>query len=131
MKKKNQKNQKKTSSFVVLRLRHAAIIAVMLAAGVLLPLTAVTKQVYLTNSSIEHKRLVDSLETLRQDSERLRLTAEGLSDLKRIESVSRKLGLDYPESDRIVVVRPKDGKPTLAQWEFLAILKRSFRKDKS
>lgn len=129
--KKNAVSKKKPS--VVLRFRHVVLIVAILGGAILLPLTAVTKQVYITNSSIEHKKLVDSLRVLRRDAERLRLTADGLSDAGRIETAAKKLGLDYPSSDRIVILPPasKSGISPFREWEFLAIMKRSFFRDKS
>lgn len=132
------KNKRMSSSHkpaAVLRLRHAVGIVVVLAAAVLVPLAVVWKQVYVTGASMEQRELSDSLAVLRRESERLRLAAEGLSEVGRIERIAReRLGLEYPKADRIVIMgssarRTRETAPC-GTWEFFAILRRSLRGDK-
>jgi cell division protein FtsL len=116
-------------------MRHVVVIAVALCAGLAAPLATVGKQVYITSGSMKYKHLCDSVAVLKQESQRLRLVCDGLSDRLRIETVAReRLGLEYPSSVRISVLpaaghraRPTD---VPSRWEFFAILKRSFTGEK-
>ena len=73
---------------------------------ILIPMFMVWKQVYITNVSRRESVLSDSLSVLSKEIVALRLYNEHLSSTQRIESIARlNIGLDYPASQQIVVVR--------------------------
>jgi cell division protein FtsL len=109
----------------------AALILVGLA--VAFPMFTVWKQVYITNSSLLQERLADSVAVLSQKTTRLRMDVEQLTRNERIERVAREaLGLDYPASGQLVIVRPPERprRRIVSNWGFLAVLRRSLRPDR-
>ncbi len=100
---------------------------------VMVPLSMVWKQVYITNISKQHHALQESLSDLQKEVTALTFTAENLAGTRRIESIAREsLGLDYPSSKEIVVVRPekKKEKASLLNSPFWTVLKKSITPEK-
>ncbi|MBD3391251.1 MAG: hypothetical protein GF418_04270 [Chitinivibrionales bacterium] len=96
------------------------------------PLLTVWKQVYITNSSRMQDRLADSVAVLAQEASRLRLAAEKLAANERIERIAREsLGLEYPASRQLVIVRPAAGPraSSLGGWRFLTVLRKSLNQE--
>ena len=102
-----------------------AIIAVLIAG----PLLLVWKQVYITSESMHIDKMLDVVTKLSKEQTELRLRCERLAANERIERIARKsLGLDYPVSSQIVVIRvPQTNRTQQMQWprEFAAFIKRS------
>jgi hypothetical protein len=90
----------------VLRLRQLAIGILCVTVLIVWPMFMVWKQICLTTISVRDSALTDSLSSLLKESAALRLYNERLAGTQRIESICREsLGLDYPTSRQIVVVR--------------------------
>lgn len=107
--------------------------AFFIAALVLFPLSLVWKQVYITNTSMEHKASKDSLVQLQKELTALTLKAERLSRSERIESIVREARcMDYPLSKDIVIVRPKekDGKRNRIHSPFWTAVRKSLLTEK-
>ena len=94
------------------------------------PLFTVWKQVYTRSASIRREALADSLAACNREILTLRLAAANLASTRRIENIARtSLGLDYPSSDRIVVLRQTDRTQggIAGHFQFPAIIRRSLR----
>lgn len=95
----------------VVRLRLMSVVTAALVVLVFGPLAMVWKQAYLSSASIRRERCADTLSFLNKEIAALRLERERLAGNDRIEKFARSvLLLDYPLSDRIVIV-PIDEKP--------------------
>jgi cell division protein FtsL len=118
-----------------MKLRTLSLALVVLAGIIALPLLAVWKQVYITRASIEQDMLSDSLAVLRTEAVRLRMEAGRLASVERIERIAREqLRLDYPPSDRIVIVRPEKERPVEPivrknDSEFMTALRKSLGRE--
>jgi hypothetical protein len=74
------------------------------------PLLLVWKQAYIRGSSVRLEAMTDTLSLLDREIAHLRLKSERLSSVERIEAFAQtSLGLEYPSSDRLVIV-PIDNK---------------------
>ncbi len=105
----------------------------LILAVVMLPLSMVWKQVYITDISKQHHALRDSLAVLQKEVTTLTFTAEDLAGTRRIESIARgNLGLDYPSSKEIVVLRPqkKKEKTSLLNSPFWTAFRKSITPEK-
>ena len=121
--------QNKSSSAPVLRFRQLATGILCVVILIIWPMFMVWKQIYITNVSIKESVLADSLIVLSREAATLRLYHEKLSSTGRIESIARNaIGLEYPTSEQIVVIREsKKGGPEASRSSgFLAILHRTF-----
>jgi cell division protein FtsL len=131
MNKKNKGNSKAQAP--LLRVRHLVGIAVAITLMVAVPLGIVWKQVYITQTSVRHDRLSDSLAILGKQMAQLRLNVEKLSSTSRIESIAREgLGLDYPTANQIVIIKQRQNKPqsSAAEGNYIAILRRSITRER-
>ncbi|MBD3322648.1 MAG: hypothetical protein GF350_16220 [Chitinivibrionales bacterium] len=130
----NKKKKQKEKRQPVIRVRHICAAIFFVAASVLVPLFLVWKQVYITEASMKSKIYADSLTALRQETERLRLECESLAHAGRIEKLaSNYLDLHYPESDRIIIIKPRKHavrKSLMSGWEFFALIRKSLTQDK-
>lgn len=107
--------------------------ALLILVVVMVPLSMVWKQVYITDISKQHHALKKSLSVLQKEVTALTFTAENLAGTRRIESIAREsLGLEYPLSKEIVVVRPekKKEKASLLNSPFWTVLKKSITPEK-
>lgn len=97
------------------RTRHAAPIVVRLrfmATGLMTvllciagPLLLVWKQAYIASSSMRIEAMTDTLSALNREIATLQFLRDRLSSNERIERVARAmLRLDYPSSDRIMII---------------------------
>jgi cell division protein FtsL len=118
-------------------IRARVIVGAMVVVGVLVvgPLFAVWKQVHIRNQAIRKESLSAVLSDKRSEVTKLQLTIETLSKSERIESIGlTRLGLVYPVSAQIVVVRPQPSRSAmatmLAQWDFFAVLRKSLVRDR-
>ena len=122
------------ASAPVLRLRQLVTGILCVVILIIWPMFMVWKQIYIRNISIRESALSDSLIVLSKETATLRLYNEKLFSTQRIESIARKaIGLDYPTSEQIVVIR--EGKRALRREApggngFLAILYRTFSRAK-
>ena len=98
----------RSAPLVRLRFMAAGLTAVcLLIAG---PLLLVWKQAYIASTSMRLEAMADTLSALNREIARLRFVCDRLSSNERIEKVARTvLRLEYPSSDRIVIV-PVEGK---------------------
>jgi cell division protein FtsL len=108
-----------------------SITVFILIAGLILsyPLIAVWRQVYITTASQRLEVVADSIASLRKETLRLKMEAERLAGTRRIERIAREaLGLDYPPSQNIVIMRPQPqgAAKYLGQWHLLTVLRKSF-----
>jgi cell division protein FtsL len=116
-----------------LPVRYVLVAAAVVGLLVTFPLLAVRKEVYITNSSLNQESLADSVAVLSRRATRLRMTAESLASNERIERIARQsLGLEYPASQQIVIVRQtvRPRKSMISGWRFFAALRRSFEQDR-
>jgi cell division protein FtsL len=127
---------KKTTTTTAKRLTPGRfILAAALLVGllVLFPLFTVWKQVYITDTSRRLTARADSLATLTREVARLSVQVEELATTQRIETIARRhLNMDYPGSDRIVIVDPEEVKPVRKRAprnEFLAVLYKSLKQE--
>ncbi len=107
--------------------------ALLILAVVMLPLSLVWKQVYITDISKQHHLLQDSLSVLQKEVTTLTFTVENLAGTRRIESIARgSLGLEYPSSKEIVIIRPEKKKEnaSLLNSPFWTVLKNSITPEK-
>ena len=113
----------------VLRLRQLATGILCVVILIIWPMFMVWKQICITNVSIRESALADSLIVLSKEAATLRLYHEKLASTQRIESIARNaIGLEYPTSEQIVVIREsrKGGREAPGGSSFLAILHRTF-----
>jgi cell division protein FtsL len=112
----------------LLRMRHLPGIIAFVAVLVMGPLFLVWKQVYITEVSMKRSALADTLTILSKECAELRFAAEKLSSTGRIEFIAHeRLGLEYPAAGQIVIIKQgeTDGKQTVGEGNFIAILRRS------
>jgi len=113
--------------------RYFLTASLLIALVVILPLSLVWKQVYITKTSIRTDILQDSLAVLNKEIAVLNIAVERLSSTERIETIAREaLELDYPSSKEIVVVRPgkKDQKGFILDSSFWAVIRKSLKPEK-
>jgi hypothetical protein len=117
----------------VLRLRELSIGIVCVVILIMWPLFMVWKQIYIANMSVRDAALSDSLVTLNKQYAGLRLYSERLASTERIESIGRTcLGLEYPASGRIIVIR-EGGRAASVQEKqpgFFAVLRKTVSRQK-
>jgi cell division protein FtsL len=116
----------------VLKLRQLVTGILFVVILIIWPMFMVWKQIYITNVSIKESALADSLLVLSREAASLRVYNEKLASTQRIESIARTaIGLDYPTSAQIVVIREnrKDARPAVGNG-FLAILRRTFSRER-
>jgi cell division protein FtsL len=95
--------QKRTGPVVRVRLMAVVLAAVTL--GIAGPLALVWKQAYIASTSLRIEAMTDTLSALNRQIATLQLLRDRLSGNERIERVARTLlGLEYPSSDRIVII---------------------------
>ncbi len=112
----------------LLRMRHLAAIAAVVALMVAGPLCIVWKQVYINQLSIQQLAVSDSIAVLGKQAARLRLCMDKLSATGRIETIARdRCGLEYPPASKIVIIKHHQSGRTIPGREgnFIAILRRS------
>jgi cell division protein FtsL len=89
----------------IVRLRYMATVLVTITLCVAGPLLLVWKQAYIASASMRIERMTDTLSALNRQVATLQFLRDRLSSNDRIERVARTvLRLDYPSSDRIVIV---------------------------
>ena len=140
MKSKSVKNQHPEKKIIaaagkrfVSFIKYVITVAVLVALIIILPLSLVWKQVYITKVSIQYDSLKDSLSVLNREIASLSIRAEKLSGTGRIETIAKeRLQLDYPLSSEIVVVRPekKQRKNFILNSTFWTVLKKSLTAEK-
>lgn len=125
-----QKRKKTRQKGPVVRLRYIAAAVGCIAVLILAPLFTVWKQVYIRDKSLRKQVLTDSLNVCSREVARLEILVERLASTERIERIARDtLNMEYPSSERIVIVQPAqepDRPSVFAQLRFMAILRRSF-----
>lgn len=113
----------------IFRFRSMLMGIVLLAVLISGPLLLVWKQVCINSLSLEMEHTSDTLAVYAKDIAALRLKAEYLSSNARIERIARNsLGLEYPTSEQIVIVKVDEGRPfAAAGWTHgvLAFLRKS------
>jgi hypothetical protein len=98
-------DQKTFGRSPLVRVRHMVIIIGGIAALLIGPLLLVWKQAYIRGSSVRLEAMADTLSFLDREISVLRFKSEKLSSTERIETFARvSLDLEYPSSDRMVVV---------------------------
>jgi len=121
--------KKRKKSAPIFRLRSLLVWVGMIAVLIAGPLLMVWKQVYITSESMRIEKLTGKLNKLSREQTELRLRCERLSANDRIEHIARtSLGLDYPASSQIVVIRvPQKNHSQQMPWpqELAAFIKRS------
>lgn len=121
--------KKKGKRAPIIRLRSLLTGVGLMALLITGPILMVWKQVYITSRSMEIEQLADSLVDLSKTQTELRLRCERLKSKDRIEKIAHSsLGLEYPMSSHIVVVKIPDQEKRLAiHWpqELAAFIKRS------
>lgn len=94
------------------------------------PLLLVWKQVCINSLSLKMEHTSDTLAVYAREMAALRLKAEYLSSNGRIERIARSsLGMEYPTSEQIVIVKVDENHPfTAVGWTHgvLAFLRKSF-----
>lgn len=124
--KKVKDKEKTVRVFPIVKYFSMSILLISLV--IVLPLSLVGKQVYITNISINQGHLQDSLALLQREIVSLGIKIQKLSNTERIETIAREsLGLDYPSSLEIIVVRPEKKKKIviLKNSPFWALIKKS------
>jgi len=114
-------------------IKYIITVAVLVAVIVMLPLSLVWKQVYITRTSMQYDSLKDSLAVLNREIAVVSFRAEKLSSTGRIETIAKeRLQLDYPLSPEIVVVRPekKQRKAFALKSTFWTVLRKSLTAEK-
>jgi cell division protein FtsL len=100
---KNLMKHKKSAPVVRVRLMAAGLAAVTI--GIAGPLTLVWKQAYIASASMRIEAMNDTVSALNRQIATLQLLRDRLSSNERIERVAHTLlGLEYPSSDRIVII---------------------------
>ena len=101
---------------------------------VMLPLSIVWKQVYITKTSQYQNDLRDSLSVLQKKLTTLTIKAEQLSSVERVEEIAKVfLELDYPVSKNIVILRPRTinkKRKFVVKSPFWTVLKKSIAPEK-
>lgn len=89
----------------LVRIRQMIIVIAGVVALFSVPLVLVWKQTYIRGSSVRLEAMADTLSMLDKKISVLQLKSERLSNIERVETFARvSLGLDYPSSDRMVIV---------------------------
>lgn len=89
----------------LVRVRFMAVILAIVTLGIAVPLALVWKQAYIASASIRIETMTDTVSALNRKIATLQLLRDRLSSNERIEKVARaRLGLEYPSSDRIVII---------------------------
>lgn len=140
MKLKNDTNQRPEKKIMVAAgerfvgfVKYITTVAVLVALVIILPLSLVWKQVYITRASMQYDSFKDSLAVLNREIASLSIRAEKLSSTGRIEAIAKeRLQLDYPLSPEIVVVRPekKQRKNFALRSTFWTVLRKSLTAEK-
>jgi len=100
---KNMFKQKRHAPLV--RVRFMAVVLAVITLGIAGPLLLVWKQAYIANTSMRIETMNDTVSALNKKIATLQLLRDRLSSNERIERVARvRLGLEYPSSDRIVII---------------------------
>ena len=113
--------------------RYFLTAAILVTILVIFPLSLVWKQVYITKTSKDLDSLKDTLAVLNKEIATLSYRVEQLSETERIENIAREsLGLDYPLSREIVVIRPKkkSHRTFILDSSFWAVIKKSLTPEK-
>lgn len=132
-KKSGRKIIQKAGGWLFPVVRYFIYVAILVTIFVMFPLSLVWKQVYITTISLRQDALKDSLAVLQKEVSTLTIMAEQLSSTERIEQIAEEsLGLDYPSSKEIVVVRPKKKKEKsfILSSPFWTVLKKSITPEK-
>ena len=118
----------------IFRFRSMLLGIVILGAAISGPLLLVWKQVYINSVSLKMERKNDTLTVLRREIAGLELQCQQLASNARIEGIARtSLGLEYPTSEQIVILKVSDTRhATVGGWtqNLLAFLKKSIRGDR-
>lgn len=92
--------------------RYVVMAAFLIGLIVMVPMVMVWKQVYITALSRRFDELRDSTAVLQKEIAVLNMSIEQLSRTERLEKIAREsLGLEYPSSKQIIVVRSNDKRP--------------------
>jgi len=132
-KKSGRKIIQKAGGLLFPVVRYFIYAAILVTIFVMFPLSLVWKQVFITTISLRQDALKDSLAVLQKEVSTLTIMAEQLSSTERIEQIAEEsLGLDYPSSKEIVVVRPKKKKEKsfILSSPFWTVLKKSITPEK-
>ncbi len=127
------KQQDFASQAPVLKLRQLIIGVVCVVLFISLPMFMVWKQIYITNVSVRQSALADSLIVLSREAAGLRLYNERLANVQRIETIAKgALGLDYPTSEQIVLVREhkRNADRKEPRQGFMAFFRRTFSRER-
>ena len=128
---KNMNQPQSSKKQPAVRLRHFVFFVALLMAVCSVPLGIVWKLVYFSGASLRQSVLNERRAVLQKEKVRLSLVVERLSASSRIESIARRdLGLEYPTSDQIVVIRIENTAVTGVEPEFIAIVKNSLAGNK-
>lgn len=123
--------RKKSNASVAPIIRIRSMLAGVVILGMVIagPLLLVWKQVYISSASRQIDTLSDSLRVLTKEVTTLKLRRDRLASSDRIEEIAKNdLGLEYPSSDQIVVIKvPKNSFVLEDDWpkELAAFIKRS------
>lgn len=89
----------------LVKVRQMVIVITGIAALLIVPLLLVWKQTYIRGSSVRLETMADTLSMLDKELSMLQFKAGRLSSIERIEAFAKtSLDLDYPSSDRMVIV---------------------------
>jgi cell division protein FtsL len=100
---KSTLKRKRTAPLV--RVRFMAVVLAVITLGIAGPLLLVWKQAYIASASMRIETMNDTVSALNRKIATLQLLRDRLSSNERIERVARaRLGLEYPSSDRIVII---------------------------
>jgi cell division protein FtsL len=93
----------------LVRVRQMAVVIAGIMALLIGPLLLVWKQAYIRSASVGLEAMAETLSTLDKEISLLRLKSERLSNNDRIETFAKvTLNLEYPSSDRMVIVAMGD-----------------------
>jgi cell division protein FtsL len=96
---------KQTRLLPIVRLRFMAAGLVAVTLCIAGPLLLVWKQAYIASASMRIEAMADTISALNRQIATLQLLRDRLSSNERIERVARAvLRLEYPSSDRIVII---------------------------
>ena len=99
------------ASAPIFRFRSMLLGIAVLAVVISGPLLLVWKQVCINSLSLKMDRTADTLAVRAKEIASLRLRCEYLSSNERIERIARSsLGLEYPSSEQIVIVKVDDNR---------------------
>ncbi len=93
----------------IFKIRHMLLVAAVVSVVLALPFLLVWKQAYINTASLELNAISDTLSALDRQIAYLQLQCKNLSSNSRIEKIAREhLGLEYPESNQILVINVND-----------------------